>query len=244
MCPLVCLCGGPADSSGEADATLPSAERMMAEQGVKLVIQLDPFLPTDDDAVTQDRLLSLTSRRGCGVWPVQAGYADLTIVRHEPRHCLMEFRYTLPLDKGTEVRHVWYYCWRDFSVPRPGDRGAIRETAQLAAQVMDQGGKVMLTCHAGRGRSGTLAAVIVGLQRGLGTHGDLVDAIVAMRCVGVSLRGHLGGRGVCEGDSCLEVLGSLLLTVYFSCRARVHTAGRVEMAWWRRRNSMRSSGTC
>lgn len=45
------------------------------------------------------------------------------------------------------------------------------------------GRKVVVACHSGRGRSGTLAAVIAGLLGEAETVGGLVDLIVQMRYV-------------------------------------------------------------
>lgn len=43
------------------------------------------------------------------------------------------------------------------------------------------GRKVVMACHSGRGRSGTLAALVAGLLEGAETVGQAVDLIVRMR---------------------------------------------------------------
>lgn len=42
---------------------------------------------------------------------------------------------------------------------------------------------MVVACHSGRGRSGTLAAIIGGLLHDVGTVAEAVDQIVRMRCV-------------------------------------------------------------
>lgn len=53
-------------------------------------------------------------------------YAGLAVTSHVVDHCIVEFRYRLSEQPQADIRHVWYYCWKDFSVPRSEDRVAIR----------------------------------------------------------------------------------------------------------------------
>lgn len=50
-----------------------------------------------------------------------------------------------------------------------------------AVRVMTQGGTVVVSCLSGRGRSGTLSALILGRLHVIATHSELVDIIVGMR---------------------------------------------------------------
>lgn len=58
---------------------------------------------------------------------------------------------------------------------------AILSLADRAVGVIRGGGTVLISCKAGRGRSGTMAALIVGRLEGISSHSELVDAIVLMR---------------------------------------------------------------
>jgi hypothetical protein len=53
--------------------------------------------------------------------------------------------------------------------------------AELAAGTIRGGGTVAVSCLSGRGRTGTLAAMIVGRLQEVRSHGQLVEAIVQMR---------------------------------------------------------------
>jgi len=58
---------------------------------------------------------------------------------------------------------------------------AILSLADRAVSVIREGGTVLISCKAGRGRTGTMAALIVGRLEGISSHSELVDAIVLMR---------------------------------------------------------------
>lgn len=50
-----------------------------------------------------------------------------------------------------------------------------------AVEVMSNGGTVVVSCLSGRGRSGTLSALILGRLKRVTTHSQLVDIVVSMR---------------------------------------------------------------
>eukprot|EP01041_Mallomonas_annulata_P001340 gene1340-2589_t len=90
------------------------------------------------------------------------------------------------------VEHYWYYNWEDFQPPPDGDTQALLNIADKAVAVLrsrDGKSKVAINCLSGRGRSGTMAALILGRSRGMGSGTGskssslsmLVDDIVAMR---------------------------------------------------------------
>ena len=64
---------------------------------------------------------------------------------------------------------------------------AILSLADRAVSVIRGGDTVLISCKAGRGRSGTMAALIVGRLEGISSHSELVDAIVLITgktCIG------------------------------------------------------------
>ncbi len=52
---------------------------------------------------------------------------------------------------------------------------------QHAVQVIQSGGVIAINCLGGRGRSGTLASIILAVLNNVDTHNGLVDTIVRMR---------------------------------------------------------------
>ena len=83
------------------------------------------------------------------------------------------------------VRHVWFYGWRDFGVPEEEEEeeDVVLGLAQEAAGRIREGQKVVIACHSGRGRSGTLAALVAGLLYDVRSVNEMVDLIVTMRLV-------------------------------------------------------------
>ena len=53
--------------------------------------------------------------------------------------------------------------------------------AAKAANLIDSGGQVVVSCQSGRGRSGTFSAMILGNLHNASTHSELVDIIVGIR---------------------------------------------------------------
>ena len=118
---------------------------MLQEQGVGLVLQLDPHAAPkltnpeeEEDGEALGRLLGTVSPRGCGVWPTDAGHPDLGPVEWERGGRRVSFDYTLGGDgEGVAVvRHHWYYGWRDFAVPGRKDDGLVLELAREAVGVI------------------------------------------------------------------------------------------------------------
>jgi protein tyrosine phosphatase len=80
------------------------------------------------------------------------------------------------------VEHIWYWGWRDFSVPPAEDEEFIVALAARAAAVVSEGGaRVVVNCLSGRGRTGTFAALIAGLVEGVWNVSEVVALIVSMR---------------------------------------------------------------
>jgi hypothetical protein len=80
------------------------------------------------------------------------------------------------------VNHIWYYSWKDFETPPKSDDLAIRHIAEETARVIRNGNTGVISCVAGRGRSGTFGAIVVGLLKGnVSSLRDLVQIVVTMR---------------------------------------------------------------
>jgi hypothetical protein len=171
------VCPDSADQPPESNSTLGAHDRMVVERGVTLVMQIDPFVDVTDDDGDVTALLAFVSRRGCGVWPHQA-YGEVKLLEHDARTRFLAMEYMLG---GRVIYHAWYYGWRDFSVPPPEHRERILVLARRAAGEMKAGNRVVIACHSGRGRSGTMAALVVGMREGIRTDDRLVEAVVRMR---------------------------------------------------------------
>lgn len=79
------------------------------------------------------------------------------------------------------VNHIWYFSWKDFETPPISDDSAIRRIARETADAMKNGETTVISCVAGRGRSGTFAAIVVGFLKKVSNLKQLVQVIVNMR---------------------------------------------------------------
>jgi len=173
--------------------TLEDAKRMIIEQNVSLWIQLSPF----SVAGSQDR----TTGRECTIFPLEF---DGTTVSRETGYT--NFSYTLAArikrtgkylntnfsltdseeEDGFElhtraVEHLWFHRWADFVVPEREFLPALEVLVDRAAQVVGNGGTVVVSCISGRGRSGTFSAMVAGRVARIDTVSKLVDLVVSMR---------------------------------------------------------------
>lgn len=79
------------------------------------------------------------------------------------------------------ITFTWFKHWQDFTIPSLQYEDEILKLALEAAEVMQRGSSVIVSCASGRGRSGSLAALIVALKQQITTHEELVNIIVEMR---------------------------------------------------------------
>jgi hypothetical protein len=68
------------------------------------------------------------------------------------------------------VTHLWYGRWQDFQVPPVQHRKALSALAATAARRLAAGGTVATSCFSGRGRSGTFAALVLGMLHDVHSH--------------------------------------------------------------------------
>ena len=85
--------------------------------------------------------------------------------------------------RSQKVRHIWYYNWKDFTTPPTTDFPALHKILDelVAIAQKELSNMVLVTCFSGRGRSGTLAALLVSKLEKISTVNELVDIIVNMR---------------------------------------------------------------
>eukprot|EP01038_Epipyxis_sp_PR26KG_P008834 gene8834-11925_t len=79
------------------------------------------------------------------------------------------------------VTYVWYSNWQDFHVPPVEDEQSIYSFASSAANVIKNNGTMVISCLSGRGRTGTFAAVTIGIIENCRDHHKLTNIIVSMR---------------------------------------------------------------
>jgi len=161
---------------------------MMHQYNVSLVIQMHPHqnaTPPKDPTFCKENLYHSSCRRPCHDWvssffsnpadPLAEGIGDLQAKHYEAMK-LYAYNYTL---WGNPVSHLWYNNWKDFSVPT--DNATLLLLAQEAVDKIQGGGRVVVSCYSGRGRSGTFAALVLGLLHEFRTVTELVDSVVHMR---------------------------------------------------------------
>lgn len=89
-----------------------------------------------------------------------------------------------PWEKRTQfVRHIWYYNWKDFTVPPVEDAAALDHIAEDAIYTKKQStaASILITCLSGRGRSGTYSAFLAAKWEGVTSLDELVRIVVGMR---------------------------------------------------------------
>jgi hypothetical protein len=83
--------------------------------------------------------------------------------------------------RSQSVEHLWFHQWDDFSIPERRYDNAIDRITTRAAEYLSQNKTVVISCFSGRGRSGTLAAIVGAKVFKLQTISEVVDLIVRMR---------------------------------------------------------------
>ncbi len=85
--------------------------------------------------------------------------------------------------RSQKVSHIWYYNWKDFITPPmedfPALQNIIDESVEVIGRKMES--MALITCFSGRGRSGTLSALLVSKLERVKTMDELVNVIVSMR---------------------------------------------------------------
>lgn len=79
------------------------------------------------------------------------------------------------------IQHLWYRGWEDYSIPSHSDDATVIQFVHTAARAIRQGETVVISCGSGRGRSGTLIAMIIAHLHNITSLRPLVDQIVQMR---------------------------------------------------------------
>jgi len=170
------------------DTTLQQFKRMLSQYNVTLVIQMHPHrnaMPQTDPNFCAMNPYHFSCRRPCFDWVTsyfgnQSGLLSEGIeqLRSEDHPTMNYVQYNYSLFQKP-LKHFWYYNWEDFSIP--SDNATLLFMAREAAEHLQKGAKVVISCYSGRGRSGTLAALIVGILHQYTTVSELVDSIVRMR---------------------------------------------------------------
>ena len=93
-------------------------------------------------------------------------------------HDNMEWEY-----RSQKVNHIWYYNWEDFITPPMEDLPALHNILDESAAILERDAEsvALITCFSGRGRSGTLSALLVSKLVRISTVDELVNIIVSMR---------------------------------------------------------------
>lgn len=84
--------------------------------------------------------------------------------------------------KSQEVRHIWYYHWKDFVTPPVEDYEALHSILDdSVSTIRNEASTALVTCFSGRGRSGTFSALLASKLEKTNTIDELVNIIVNMR---------------------------------------------------------------
>ena len=189
QCPLL---GAPHD--GASAETLTDWKRMVVEQNVSVVVQLHPF----GDNVSEGGAVQVASacegraqtfcEMPCVDWvgsvftnasdPRSAGVSDVRSVSTPfgGEAAIMQYAYSIA---GRHIDHFWFHKWRDFETPSAAQREQVLWMASAVREALRSGGKALVVCYSGRGRSGTFISIVLGLE--LDSTSELVDAIVGLR---------------------------------------------------------------
>lgn len=168
--------------------TLLDVQRMVVQEKISLWIQL----------TSSQQLSSTSSKHNCHLIPdawteqntpfkVDMISDDIQGLSPSPHFRFTRFNLTSPSLQPSSpplsqhTRHVWYNNWEDFTVPVSEDHAVINHIASLATETIRRGETIAINCFSGRGRTGTLAAIILGKLQTIRDHDSLVDLIVAMR---------------------------------------------------------------
>jgi hypothetical protein len=164
-------------------STLRDISRMISEQNVSLWIQLAP----SSGGIDPDPDQANRNSSSCVVLPNALYASGLLSGPPERVPCWAPFvcqRFSpnsLEGEKEVVVRHLWLPSWPDFGVPDPSAEPALLAVSELAAGVLAQGGSVAVNCLSGRGRTGAMAALLLGQLLHARSNDQLADIVVAMR---------------------------------------------------------------
>lgn len=161
QCPML----GPPHDASETE-TLTAWKQMIIEQEVDLVVQLHPYLSATSSNDCGGRP-AIFCQIPCLDWvgevfsdeshPLAAGVEEVSRLDIASQS-LVQYTYRIG---GRSVRHWWFAGWQDFEVPTGDGVETVKMLSQEIAQTVSRGGKVVLVCYAGRGRSGTLVALSI-----------------------------------------------------------------------------------
>jgi len=146
---------------------------MIPQQKVALVITLDPTAETLGGNTTRH------NARACVPWGRNMVEHSLDFTRSIDTAAQLErYEYTLA---GQAVRQYWFGGWPDFGVPDTSHDPTMELLVQEIVETVAAGSKVLVHCHGGRGRSGTLFAIAQArLTRAMAVQ-ELVDLVIRMR---------------------------------------------------------------
>jgi hypothetical protein len=181
QCPLL---GAPYDTGEEQ--TLADWKEMIVQEEIDTVVQLHPCGPNLASAPCLRH--SDICKSPCIDWagtifadsshPLSDGVTDFHRKEHALGDAVVLYSYHI---RGAPVTHWWFHGWPDFEVPLAEQRPAVLSLAREIAQAAGRGKKALIVCYSGRGRSGTMASLAVGLKYKVATTDRLIDYIVELR---------------------------------------------------------------
>ena len=101
--------------------------------------------------------------------------------------CVCVYVIVYSCDSVQGVRQIWYYNWEDFTVPPIEDSSDLHGIMDEAVGTRGGGEHVLVSCVSGRGRSGTLSAMLAAKMKwgsnisATNSVDDLVNIVVGMR---------------------------------------------------------------
>lgn len=203
QCPIVTYGNDSFDYVDTVGDTLA----MIVQQNVTKFIQLAPCVAsindaymTNEDVLMRRHYTLYDKKRRCGVFPLlyfnDSTYAFKYNVSNFVIHNLysksdryMNMSYDVgSYDSSTDcsssrrVNHIWYYHWSDHTTPPRGDDTVVLAIAMDAVSAITNNDEsIVISCVSGRGRSGTLTSIIVGIKERVASTSSLVDVVVRMR---------------------------------------------------------------
>jgi protein tyrosine phosphatase len=170
-------------------ATLSDVRSMIFQESITLWIQL----------TSEKQLFSLKNKKyDCLLLPNAFSSSEVELLeetveekdqfqRFGEAFRFVKFRFNLSSESSLDpvpspvIHHIWYKGWEDFAAPSPKDHDGLHYISSLAANHLLNGGNIAINCFSGRGRSGTLSALVMGKYHQIRSHNELVDLIVSMR---------------------------------------------------------------
>jgi protein tyrosine phosphatase len=169
-------------------ATLLDVRSMIIQENITLWIQL----------TSETQLFSLDNKKyDCLLLPDAFSSSEVELVeeteakkelyhRFGEAFRFVKFRFSSAVSLSGSlpspvIHHIWYKGWEDFAAPASKDHEGLHYISSLAANHLSNGGNIAINCFSGRGRSGTLSALVMGKYHQIGSHNELIDLIVSMR---------------------------------------------------------------